>query len=55
MRTSKTHVLITRPDKTGRVLAQQLKSIGISAWCQPLFDYQPLSDEKFTRKQEFGR
>lgn len=50
MRTSKTHVLITRPDKTGRVLAQQLKSIGISAWCQPLFDYQPLSDEKFTRK-----
>ncbi|MFT5296549.1 MAG: uroporphyrinogen-III synthase [Colwellia sp.] len=49
MLNSKTHVLITRPEKTGRVLAQQLKSIGISAWCNPLFDYQPLSDENVTR------
>ena len=49
MLNSKTHVLITRPEKTGRVLAQQLKSIGISAWCNPLFDYQPLSDENTTR------
>jgi len=49
MLNSKTHVLITRPEKTGRILAQQLKSIGISAWCNPLFDYQPLSDKNATR------
>jgi uroporphyrinogen-III synthase len=49
MPSSNTHVLITRPEKTGRVLAQQLKSIGISAWCHPLFDYQPLTDESTTR------
>jgi len=49
MPSSNTHVLITRPEKTGRVLAQQLKNIGINAWCYPLFDYQPLADENATQ------
>jgi len=33
-------VLITRPEKSGRVLASNLSKIGIPSICQPLFDYQ---------------
>ncbi|NQZ81166.1 MAG: uroporphyrinogen-III synthase [Colwellia sp.] len=33
-------VLITRPEKSGRVLAESLSSIGISSICQPMFDFQ---------------
>jgi len=50
MPNSKPQVLITRPEKAGRVLAQQLKSIGINARCQPLFDYHPLASKKSTQK-----
>jgi uroporphyrinogen-III synthase len=50
MPSSNTQVLITRPEKAGRVLAQQLKSIGISAWCQPFFDYQVLASKKSTQR-----
>jgi uroporphyrinogen-III synthase len=49
MPSSSKQVLITRPEKAGRALAQQLKGIGISAWCYPLFDYQPLTDEDTTQ------
>jgi len=50
MPNSKPQVLITRPEKTGRVLAQQLKSIGINTKCQPFFDYQVLASKNNTKK-----
>ena len=50
MHNSNTHVLITRPEKVGRALAQQLKSIGIDSHCQPFFDYQSLACKITTKK-----
>jgi len=50
MPNNSTQVLITRPDKAGRVLAQQLESIGIDAWCQPFFDYLPFANKEKTQK-----
>jgi len=50
MPSSNTQVLITRPEKAGRVLAQQLKSMGISTYCQPFFDYQPLASINTAQK-----
>jgi len=50
MPNSKLQVLITRPEKAGRVLAQQLKSIGIETHCQPFFDYHALATKKSTKK-----
>lgn len=50
MPNNRTQVLITRPDKAGRVLAQQLKSVGIDAWCQPFFDYLPFANKEKTQK-----
>jgi uroporphyrinogen-III synthase len=47
---SNTQVLITRPEKSGRALAQQLKSIGIKSWCQPFFDYQTLASKTTIQK-----
>jgi uroporphyrinogen-III synthase len=43
-------VLITRPEKAGRALAQQLKGIGIKTQCQPFFDYQALASKTATQK-----
>ncbi len=37
------HVLITRPEVSGKILAQHLQTVGISSICLPLFDYQPLA------------
>jgi len=37
------HVLITRPEPKGRVLAQHLQSLGIASTCYPLFNYQATS------------
>ena len=34
------NVLITRPEKEGRVLAHKLNNMGIRTHCQPMFDYQ---------------
>jgi len=50
MPNNRTQVLITRPDKAGRVLAQQLESIGINARCQPFFDYLPFASKETTTK-----
>ncbi|TWX58443.1 uroporphyrinogen-III synthase [Colwellia hornerae] len=50
MLSSNTQVLITRPEKAGRALAQQLKSIGIDSHCQPFFDYQALASKTTTEK-----
>jgi len=36
-------VLITRPEKSGRVLANNLLKLGIPSICQPLFDYQKVT------------
>jgi uroporphyrinogen-III synthase len=41
MTNNKLSVLITRPEKAGRVLQQHLNSIGVTAHCQPFFDYFP--------------
>ncbi len=41
MPSSNLHVLITRPEKQGRVLVQKLRDMGLSAIGQPMFDYQP--------------
>jgi uroporphyrinogen-III synthase len=49
MPSSNKQVLITRPEKAGRALAQQLKSTGIDAWCHPLFEYQVLADKVTTQ------
>lgn len=45
MTTSKLKVLITRPQEKGRVLAQKLTKLGISASHQALFSYQALADQ----------
>ncbi|WP_281559160.1 uroporphyrinogen-III synthase [Thalassomonas sp. RHCl1] len=45
MTTTKLRVLITRPQEKGRVLAQKLTQLGISARHQPLFSYQALADQ----------
>lgn len=34
------NVLITRPEKEGRVLANKLKNMDVDTYCQPMFDYQ---------------
>lgn len=39
MNKNKLSVLITRPEHEGRVLAEQLTTLGIKTYCQPLFDY----------------
>jgi uroporphyrinogen-III synthase len=44
------HVLITRPRVAGKLLAEHLKTVGISSICLPLFDYQPIA--KSTNKQQ---
>lgn len=49
MPNSNTQVLITRPEKAGRVLAQQLKNNGINAHCQPFFNYQALASKATTK------
>ncbi|MGB0936907.1 MAG: uroporphyrinogen-III synthase [Colwellia sp.] len=38
------NVLITRPEKKGLSLASYLNKEGVKSHCQPLFDYQPLSN-----------
>ena len=35
-------VLITRPEPSGKLLAEHLNTFGICSICQPLFDYQAL-------------
>ena len=50
MPSNKTQVLITRPEKAGRVLAQQLEGIGINACCQPFFEYLPFANKEKTQK-----
>jgi len=50
MPSSKKQVLITRPEKAGRVLAQQLEGIGINALCQPFFEYRSLATKDTTQK-----
>lgn len=35
------HVLITRPEKQGRVLADKCRALNIATIVQPMFDYQP--------------
>jgi uroporphyrinogen-III synthase len=50
MPSNRTQVLITRPEKAGRVLAQQLESIGINARCQPFFDYLPFANKEKTQQ-----
>ncbi len=40
MTSNKLHVLITRPEKAGRALAQKCQAQGIAALQQPLFSYQ---------------
>lgn len=50
MPSNNSQVLITRPEKAGRVLAQQLKSIGVNTWCQPFFDYQALASKTTIEK-----
>ncbi len=37
-------VLITRPEKSGRALAESLLKLGIATTCQPMFDYQKSTD-----------
>ena len=37
------HVLITRPEPKGRVLAQHLQTLGIASTCQSFFNYQATS------------
>lgn len=49
MTKSNIKVLITRPEKQGRVLAQQLQQTGIHSLCQPLFDYQALATAQQTK------
>ena len=36
------HLLITRPEKQGRILADKLSELGFESSIQPLFDYLPL-------------
>jgi uroporphyrinogen-III synthase len=43
MPSSNLHVLITRPEKAGRALAQQLENSTINSYCQPFFSYQTLA------------
>jgi len=38
--------VITRPEKSGRILAQKLSNLGIPTICQPMFDYQKTADDK---------
>jgi len=38
------NVLITRPEKSGRELAESLLKLGIATTCQPMFDYQKSTD-----------
>lgn len=40
------HVLITRPEEKGRLLAMQLQTIGITTTCQSFFDYHSYTDQK---------
>ncbi|MFT5757726.1 MAG: uroporphyrinogen-III synthase [Alteromonadaceae bacterium] len=42
-------VLITRPEKPARVLAQNLAHLGISTICQPMFDYQKTASSEKTQ------
>lgn len=44
MTNSKYNVLITRPEKSGRVLQECLKKHNILAFCQPFFDYHTNAD-----------
>ncbi len=43
------NVLITRPEKSGRVLAQNLAQLGIPTLCQPMFDYQKTANSEQVR------
>jgi len=50
MNNNKLKVLITRPEKSARVLAQRLKAHNIKSLCQPLFDYQALANTSLTKQ-----
>ncbi|MCO4799138.1 MAG: uroporphyrinogen-III synthase [Colwelliaceae bacterium] len=44
-------VVITRPEKQGLELKQALDKVGIPSICQPLFTYQPNTDENNIQQQ----
>ena len=50
MSNNKLKVLITRPETSGRALAQQLKKHKINSLCEPLFDYQVLASPYSTQQ-----